>query len=173
MAADITLILGGARSGKSRFGEDFALQTGLTPIYIATAEPSDNEMETRIAHHQSSRDSAWRLVEEPLELSAALTREAGPKHIILIDCITIWLSNHLINGSELEEVCADLTHTLQSAAGPIVLVSNEVGAGVVPAYASGRTFRDAAGRLNQELARISQDVFYIVAGLPLALKSQE
>jgi adenosylcobinamide kinase/adenosylcobinamide-phosphate guanylyltransferase len=166
-----TLVLGGARSGKSRHAEALAHGSGLSRVYLATAEALDGEMEERIAHHRQSRaDGGWTLIEEPLALAAALRAEAGPGRIILVDCLSLWLSNIMHSGKDPENETIDLIDALESAQGPLILVSNEVGLGLVPETPLGRAFRDAQGRLNQAVAATVPRVIFVAAGLPLVLK---
>lgn len=164
----IELVLGGARSGKSAYAERQARESGLAVVYVATAEAGDEEMAARIAHHRARRPAGWRTVEAPLELAEALSREAAQDRCLIVDCLTLWLSNVLIHGRE-EEI-ERLLAMLPQLAGRLILVSNEVGFGIVPDNALARRFRDEQGRLNQRIARLADDVTLVVAGLPLALK---
>ncbi len=166
------LILGGARSGKSRYAEQLAVDSALPVTYIATAEAADAEMAARVAHHRAQRPAAWALVEEPLALAAALQQAAADDRCLLVDCLTLWLSNLLAAGDEcLQREQEALLQTLPQLPGRILLVSNEVGWGIVPANALARRFRDEAGRLHQQLAARCRRVTLVVAGLPLALKN--
>ena len=165
----LTLVLGGARSGKSRYAERLVEATAATAIYCATAAPGDAEMGARIAAHRARRSTSWRTIEAPLELAAAIGR-ASPECPLLIDCLTLWLSNLMLAGRPLDPEFATLRAALRDAAGPVVLVANEVGLGLVPETPLGRAFRDAAGRLNQEIAAIADRVVFLAAGLPLVLK---
>lgn len=164
------LILGGARSGKSRHAEQLAEQSGLAVVYIATAEALDAEMAQRIAHHRAQRPGQWQLVEEPLALAAVLRAQAAPDRCLLVDCLTLWLGNLLIDEPRLQQEIDALYATLPQLSGEILLVSNEVGWGIVPDNALARRFRDEAGRLHQQLAALCDRVTLVVAGLPLALK---
>jgi len=165
-----TLVLGGARSGKSRYAEGL-ITAGAPPwIYLATAQPLDEEMTARIAAHRARRQSGWTIVEAPLELASAVAANAGAGRL-LVDCLTLWLSNVILAGFDVERACRKLTSALNDAAGPIVVVSNEVGLGVVPDNAIARAFRDAQGRLNQEVAALADRVVLMAAGLPLTLKT--
>jgi adenosylcobinamide kinase / adenosylcobinamide-phosphate guanylyltransferase len=166
----ITLVLGGARSGKSRYAERLVEAAAASATYCATAEAGDAEMAERIATHRARRGPFWRTVEAPVALADAISAEAAPEHPVLVDCLTLWLSNLLLAGKEPGESASALCHTLHEAAGPVVLVSNEVGMGLVPETPLGRRFRDAAGRLNQEVAALADRVVFIAAGLPLVLK---
>lgn len=165
----VTLVIGGARSGKSRFAEDIVGATGLERIYIATAQAFDDEMRERIAHHRTRRDN-WRTVEAPRDLAGTLARETGPTRAVLVDCLTLWLSNAMLSEADVEHETERLLAALGSVSGPVVLVSNEVGSGVVPDNALARAFRDHQGRLNQRVAAIADRVTLVAAGLPLDLK---
>jgi adenosylcobinamide kinase/adenosylcobinamide-phosphate guanylyltransferase len=166
----ITLVLGGARSGKSRYAERLIEAAAGSGIYCATAEAGDVEMAARIAAHRARRGPFWRTVEAPLALAPAVVAEATPERPVLVDCLTLWLSNLLLAGKQPDEEEQALCRTLREAAGPVVLVSNEVGMGLVPETVLGRRFRDAAGRLNQEVAALAERVVFVAAGLPLVLK---
>jgi len=166
----ITLVLGGARSGKSRYAETLITRAASAATYIATAEPGDAEMAARISEHRARRGRFWRTVEEPLDLAGAIGVQAAPDRPILVDCLTLWLSNLLLAGHVIEHDSEILCSALRDAAGPVVLVANEVGLGLVPETALGRQFRDAAGRLNQQVAAIADRVVFVAAGLPLMLK---
>jgi len=169
----VTLILGGARSGKSSRGEMLAEKISASPVYLATspAMEHDTEWQARIARHRENRGAHWRLVEEPLELVAALECLTGKT--VLVDCLTLWLNNLMHAGrdaiAETARLCDHLSHTR----GHILLVSNEVGLGLVPETALGRSFRDAQGRLNQAVAGVAGRVEFVAAGLPLVLKEQK
>ncbi len=168
-----TLIIGGARSGKSRFSEQLALETGLEPVYIATSEVRDDEMRARIELHRQSRDAKWRTIEEPLNLSAIIAQQSSPERVLLVDCLTLWLSNHLEHQSNIPNQISNLCAALNAATGPVVLVSNETGQGIVPINELARTFRDEAGRLNQAVAAVANNVFVVMAGLTLPLKTND
>ena len=172
MAHFCELILGGARSGKSALAEQRALATGLELIYLATATAGDQEMSSRIGHHQQRRGAQWQLVEEPVALADALRRQQGPQRCIVVDCLTLWLSNCLHRNCW-EQQRDSLLQTLPELAGHIVLVSNETGLGVVPLGELSRRFVDEAGFLHQQLAALCARVTLTVAGLPLALKSPQ
>lgn len=170
-----SLILGGARSGKSALAEHLAAACGDNVVYVATArrgETDDAEMADRIAHHRARRPSAWGCIEEPLALAATLAAHAGPDRCLLVDCLTLWLGNLLLEADErrFEQERAALLDVLPSLPGGVVLVSNEVGMGVVPMGALSRRFVDEAGRLHQQLATRCERVVFVAAGLPLALK---
>ncbi|MBS0532249.1 MAG: bifunctional adenosylcobinamide kinase/adenosylcobinamide-phosphate guanylyltransferase [Proteobacteria bacterium] len=165
-----TLVLGGARSGKSAFAETLVGDSGLAPIYLATADAGDDEMKARIAQHRKRRGNGWHTVEEPLALIDVLTRESRTGHAVLVDCLTLWLSNLMHAERDPEVEARRLTRFLGVAQHPIVFVSNEVGMGLVPETPLGRAFRDAQGRLNQIVAAAVPNVVFVAAGLPLWLK---
>jgi adenosylcobinamide kinase/adenosylcobinamide-phosphate guanylyltransferase len=165
-----TLVLGGARSGKSAFAERLIHDSGLTRVYLATATAGDDEMTTRIAQHRKQRGDGWITIEEPLALVDALTREATHGRAVLVDCLTLWLSNLMFAERDPEIEARRLVRFLGVAKYPIVFVSNEVGLGLVPETPLGRAFRDAQGRLNQIVAAAVPQVVFIAAGLPLWLK---
>lgn len=166
------LILGGVRSGKSRLAEHHALATGLPVTYIATATADDEEMRVRIAHHQKQRPGHWRLVEEPVALATALQREADINRCVLVDCLTLWLTNLLCTADEmrLRQEIAEVLRVLPNLPGHIILVSNETGMGVVPLGELTRRYCDEAGRLHQAVAQRCERVVLTVAGLPLNVK---
>lgn len=167
--ASLILVLGGARSGKSRYGERLIADYAPPWIYLATAEALDDEMRRRIAEHRGRRDDRWHLIEAPHALVDAV-RAAPADRPLLVDCLTLWLSNRLIADADLEEEAASLVEGLARRSGPTIVVSNEVGLGIVPDNALARRFRDAAGRANQMLAARADRVDFIAAGLPLRLK---
>jgi adenosylcobinamide kinase/adenosylcobinamide-phosphate guanylyltransferase len=178
------LIIGGARSGKSLLAEQRAAESGLRVVYVATAQALDGEMSQRIAHHRARRPAQWGLVEAPLELTAALREHAAPDVCLLVDCLTLWLSNLLFAGEAARQAEAGvpvdcprlngeqqaLIDTLPQLPGRIIIVSNEVGWGLVPMAAVSRLFTDEQGRLNQRVAAVSERVTLVAAGLPLVLK---
>lgn len=164
----LELVLGGARSGKSAFAEKQARLSGLPVVYVATGEARDEEMRARIKRHRQRRPDHWRTVEEPLHLAEVLTREAAPAKCLLVDCLTLFLSNVLLGGAEAE--IDRLLAALPSLPGHIVVVSNEVGWGITPANALARRFADEQGQLNQRVAEVADKVTLIAAGLPLRLK---
>ncbi len=167
------LILGGARSGKSRYAQQLAERSGACPVLIATAQAHDEEMAARIASHAARRGSEWSLVEEPLDLAGALDRAARAGSIIVVDCLTLWLSNLMLADADFIEATARLTQRVARLAAPAIFVSNEVGLAIVPDNPLGRTFRDAQGSLNQALAEACEAVVFMAAGLPLQLKPAE
>jgi adenosylcobinamide kinase / adenosylcobinamide-phosphate guanylyltransferase len=165
------LILGGVRSGKSRYAEQRARQSALDVVYIATAETRDQEMSARVALHRQRRPDEWLTVEEPLALAATLRAHAQSTRCIIVDCLTLWLTNLLMVGEDcFQRERLALLETMPSLAGQILFVSNEVGQGIVPVNALARRFVDEAGLLHQELAQICERVTWVVAGLPQALK---
>ncbi len=168
--ASPVLVLGGARSGKSRFAEGLVLKATARPIYLATATAGDAEMVERIARHKADRSAAWRVIEEPLDIAQVINSEARADGALLIDCLTLWLSNLMAADRALDVETQRLIDALSRAEGMVVFVSNEVGLGIVPETALGRRFRDEAGRLNQALAAMAQQVVFMAAGLPMVLK---
>ncbi|RKE24511.1 adenosylcobinamide kinase /adenosylcobinamide-phosphate guanylyltransferase [Paraburkholderia sp. BL23I1N1] len=176
---DLTFVLGGARSGKSVHAEQLANHSGLPVTYVATARASDDaEFSARIAHHRERRPAHWQLYEAGVDLAGAVTQIDAPGHCILIDCLTLWLANLLCppdgNGLPLDQYQAHFTAleaALINAKGKIIVVSNEIGLGVVPLGAATRLYVDELGRLNQRVAALSTQVTMMVAGLPLALKT--
>ena len=170
----VILVLGGVRSGKSRYAQLLAERSGQV-TFIATAERRDDEeMRLKIERHRAERPSRWVTVEEPLALAQAIRSGAGVSNLILVDCLTLFAANLLEaygeNETTLQSQIDDLCGALRSTSRTVILVSNEVGSGVVPEYASGRRFRDLVGEINQRVAAIADDVLFMVAGLPLALK---
>ncbi len=168
-----TLILGGARSGKSVYAEKLVLASQLRPIYIATGQARDDEMQDRIKHHKERRGPNWITIEEPLNLVGTLTKNTTPDNIILVDCLTLWLSNLMMADKNIDTEISALTALMPNLAGPVVFVSNEVGMGLVPETALGRNFRDHQGRLNQRIAQVANTVSFIAAGYPLSLKAAQ
>ncbi|RZG82774.1 bifunctional adenosylcobinamide kinase/adenosylcobinamide-phosphate guanylyltransferase [Acinetobacter pittii] len=171
----LQLILGGARSGKSRLAEQTAIDRQLAVTYVATAQALDPEMQSRITHHQNQRPSHWSLVEEPLYLAKMLQKIDQPNQIILVDCLTLWLTNLLLledqNVQQFE--CEQLLKILPMLESEIILVSNETGLGVVPLGEISRRFVDEAGRLHQSLGQIADKVVFCVAGFPMILKGEK
>jgi len=167
-----SLILGGARSGKSALAERLAAASGGDVVYLATAQARDAEMAARIAHHRARRPASWACVEEPLALAEALRRHARSRGCVLVDCLTLWLSN-LLGDADPARFARErdaLLHALPQLPGDIVLVGNEVGMGIVPMGELSRRFVDEAGRLHQALAALCDRVIFVAAGLPLTLK---
>lgn len=170
MLPPLSLVLGGAASGKSRHAERMLEASGLRPVYVATAQAFDTEMQARIAEHRARRDTAWRTCETPDDPVSAI-RATAPGEAVLLDCLTLWLSNRLLAEADLMAETAALCAGLAAAPVPVVAVSNEVGHGLVPETALGRRFRDAQGRLNQMVAASAQQVVMVHAGLPVTLKA--
>jgi adenosylcobinamide kinase/adenosylcobinamide-phosphate guanylyltransferase len=166
----LTFVLGGARSGKSRYAENLVMDCTPPWVYVATAQAHDHEMSARIAEHRQRRDGRWRTVEAPLDLPGAIAADGNKGQAVLIDCLTLWLSNVMLAGRDLVAEQQRLITALSSADGPVVVVSNEVGFGIVPDNALARQFRDAQGRLNMQVAAIANRAVLIAAGLPLILK---
>jgi adenosylcobinamide kinase / adenosylcobinamide-phosphate guanylyltransferase len=172
----LALILGGTRSGKSSYALNLATQLPEPRLYLATAEAGDEEMAARIAQHRQDRREGWETWEVPTELAGAFTRAQGHYQVILADCLTLWLTNWLTRGGDkatIKKVCLELVQTLEKTATPTILVSNEVGWGIVPEHPLAREFRDWAGWLHQQLAAAADLVVLLVAGLPLTLKSAQ
>jgi adenosylcobinamide kinase/adenosylcobinamide-phosphate guanylyltransferase len=167
----LSLVIGGARSGKSTFAEGLVTATPRPRRYIATAEAWDDEMRDRIARHRQDRGADWLTVEAPLDLAAALAT-AEPGEVVLVDCATLWLTNHMLADHDLNAKTGELLTALASCAAPVVMVSNETGWGIVPENALARRFRDEQGRLNQRLAAQAGLVVTVIAGLPMVLKGQ-
>ena len=168
--ARVSLVLGGARSGKS--ARALTLADRPPHVFIATAEALDDEMRARIRRHQAERGADWATVEAPLDLAAALRDNAGDGVTLLVDCLTLWLSNLMHHERDAEAEAEALLAALAAAPGRVVLVSNEVGMGLAPVNALGRAFRDAQGRLNQRVAAAADHVEFVAAGLPLILKGR-
>ncbi|MFC3609368.1 bifunctional adenosylcobinamide kinase/adenosylcobinamide-phosphate guanylyltransferase [Stutzerimonas tarimensis] len=170
----IDFLLGGARSGKSRLAERRAAESQCAVTYIATSQPGDREMAARIAHHRARRPAQWALVEEPLELARTLREQAAPDRCLLVDCLTLWLTNLLLQDDpgQLELEREALLHCLPLLPGQIILVSNETGLGVVPLGELTRRFVDEAGWLHQRIAEVADRVTLVVAGLPQILKGE-
>ena len=165
----LTLVLGGTRSGKSAYAESL-FEGAETPIYLATGAALDGEMSERIARHKERRGERWKTLEEPIGLAAALLRESRPEQPILVDCLTLWLGNLMGGERDVKQAFDALISILPRLKGPVVMVSNEVGWGIVPDNALARQFRDHAGELHQRVAEIAESVVLVAAGLPLTLK---
>lgn len=165
----LTLVIGGARSGKSSFAETLVIESHLPRRYIATAQAWDAEMRDRIAQHREQRDEHWLTIEAPMDLAGAL-HAAKPDEAILVDCATLWLSNQLLSDADLAEAATELQAALAACPAKIVVVSNEVGWSIVPENALARRFRDAQGRLNQSLGKQADLVVAVMAGFPIVLK---
>ena len=167
-SSHIALVLGGARSGKSRHAEDLLTRHPSPWAYIATAQPFDDEMRARIAEHRARRIVGWQTIEAPLDLAGALGQD--PSRPALVDCLTLWLTNLMLNERDIQAATMALEAAMTKRDGPTILVSNEVGMGLVPETPLGRAFRDEAGRLNQRIAKCADRVLFMAAGLPLTLK---
>lgn len=165
----LTLVLGGARSGKSSHAERLIADSGRGGVYIATAEAWDDEMRQRIARHRADRPQDWQTIEAPLDLAQTIAALPGDRPV-LVDCLTLWLSNTMLAERDVDQASDALLAALTEAAPPVVCVSNEVGLGIVPDNALARRFRDAQGTLNQRVAAQADRVVLMTAGLPLALK---
>jgi adenosylcobinamide kinase/adenosylcobinamide-phosphate guanylyltransferase len=167
----LTLVLGGARSGKSRFAEQTVMALPPPWIYVATAEPFDDEMRTRIAEHQSRRGGDWQTIDAPTDLAGAIEDAPGDR-AVLIDCLTLWLNNLMYRKINIDTAIENLEAALAGREAPTVLVSNEVGFGIVPDNAEARRFRDLQGRLNQRMAALAGRVVLMVAGIPMLVKGE-
>jgi adenosylcobinamide kinase/adenosylcobinamide-phosphate guanylyltransferase len=166
------LVLGGARSGKSRFAQSRAEALPGDLVYLATGQAFDEEMRERIALHRADRGPRWSTVEAPLELAEAITAHSTPETVVLVDCLTLWASNLMLAEQDVVAATGGLLRSLSTARGRVILVANEVGLGIVPDNALARRFRDVAGRINQDVAAAVEEVVMIFAGLPLVLKPQ-
>lgn len=169
-AGRIVLVLGGARSGKSVFAERLVAQSGLQKVYLATSQIFDGEMEKRVGIHRSRRGADWQLIEEPVELATVLTVSADPACAVLVDCLTLWVTNLMMTDLDIAVLGDELAVKLRTFKGTIVLVSNEVGQGIVPDNKMAREFRDYAGLLHQKIAAIADEVYFVTAGLPQKIK---
>jgi adenosylcobinamide kinase/adenosylcobinamide-phosphate guanylyltransferase len=172
----VHLVLGGARSGKSAYAEKLALESGLAVSYVATAQIYDSEFKSRVQHHQDRRPASWALFEEPHYLAQTLSRLAAPNKCLIVDCLTLWLAQWICpdcnppQDSSWETERVALLSVLSTLTGTIILVSNEVGMGIVPLGAINRQFQDEQGRLNQAVATVANHATFVAAGLPLKLK---
>ena len=170
ISARSVLVLGGARSGKSAYAQYLAEAAAPERLYLATAEPGDADMARRIARHRGARGAGWTTLEEPLALAEALRSNARIGRVVLVDCLTLWLSNLMHAGRDPEAAIAGLAEAIGALEGPAIVVSNEVGMGIVPEHRLGRDFRDWQGRVNREAARACDVVALVAAGLPVLLK---
>lgn len=170
MSGSSLFVLGGARSGKSRYAQARAEAAGGNPVFVATAEVFDDEMQDRIARHRADRDARWTTVEAPRDLPAAIDALNGERAILLVDCLTLWVSNLLLADADIPLAGRELCNAISRFEGQLILVANEVGLGIVPDNALARAFRDAAGQLNQSVAATVEEVVLLTAGLPLTLK---
>lgn len=169
MLPKLTFVLGGASSGKSAFAEGLVMNTGLPRVYIATSQVFDDEMRTKVDAHLTQRGNDWRTIESPRNLGPAL-QSVRETEIVLLDCATMWLTNHLLAEADIAKETELLLTQLKNCEGSVVVVSNEVGMGIVPDNALARKFRDAQGKLNQQLAAQSDLAVFVIAGLPTVLK---
>ena len=167
---DITFVLGGARSGKSLYAESLVRERGEQPVYVATAEFVDDETRRRIEVHRARRGQAWHTVEAPIALAQAIAGHSTPRTCLLVECLTVWLGNLMHHEQDVDAATQGLLESLVEAPGPVVLVANEVGLGIVPDNALARAFRDRAGRLNQAVARTAGHVHFVTAGIPMVVK---
>jgi len=172
MTEGSVLVLGGARSGKSRYAEEIALKSNLRKVYVATAQAYDSEMDERIAEHKARRDESWTVLDAPLDLAGAIRQGAGADAAVLVDCLTLWLTNRMLGEGDQDRACDELAAMIPQLPGLTIFVSNEVGSGIVPDNRLGRQFRDAQGRLNQMMAAACDTVVLVVAGLPMMLKGE-
>jgi adenosylcobinamide kinase/adenosylcobinamide-phosphate guanylyltransferase len=170
LSKGVTLILGGARSGKSSLAEKLVLNSGLKPVYLATGRALDEEMSERISIHQDRRGKAWETVEEPLALADALRQCAVDGRAVVVDCLTLWVTNLMMAEADVLRECEDLIATFGELDAPVVFVTNEVGLGIVPENAMAREFRDLAGSVNQQIAIACDQAWFVAAGLPLKMK---
>lgn len=170
MTSGVVFVLGGARSGKSAFAEQMIIDSGLHPVYVATAQVWDEEMRARVEDHKARRDMRWQTVEEPSDLVSVIATEAIQGRALLVDCLTLWVTNLMLAEAKMADRFASLVDALRKAEGLIVLVSNEVGQGIVPDNKMAREFRDHAGRLHQDVASVADQVHFVTAGLPMKLK---
>jgi len=166
----VTLVLGGARSGKSAFAEGLVERASASRLYLATGQAWDDEMRARISAHQDRRGEGWETVEAPLQLTAALASSARSDRPVLVDCLSLWVTNLMLGEHDIEAAFDELARALPDLEGPVVFVSNEVGLGIVPDNAMARAFRDHAGRLHQQIASLADEVHFVAAGLPLKMK---
>ena len=170
--ANITLILGGASSGKSRYAETVALSRQKKPVYIATARALDHEMRIRInAHQERRRKEKWHEVEAPIDLSTVIEKELTPNSVILVDCLTMWLNNVISDKLDVKVASQQLIEAITGTQGEIIFVSNEVGFGIVPVNSLARQFRDLNGQLHQDIAHLADSVLLVVAGIPIVVKT--
>jgi adenosylcobinamide kinase / adenosylcobinamide-phosphate guanylyltransferase len=166
----VLLITGGARAGKSRYAERLMKARPARHAVVATATAGDDEMAERIARHRAERDPSWDVIEQPISIRSAIRNAARPERIVLVDCLTLWISNLMAERREIEIEVQGLVGTLQNAAGPVIVVSNEVGLGIVPDNALARAFRDNLGRANQVIAAAAECAVFMAAGIPIVLK---
>jgi adenosylcobinamide kinase / adenosylcobinamide-phosphate guanylyltransferase len=169
-AAKIVLVIGGARSGKSAFAEGLAAKSGLAKVYVATGQAFDREMSDRIDLHKARRGPDWENVEDPFDLAGVLKDAAGEGKAVLVDCLTLWVTNLMLEQKDVHAEADALLELLPSLEGQVIFVSSEVGLGIVPDNYMARAFRDHSGRLHQQIAALSDEVYFVAAGLPLKMK---
>jgi adenosylcobinamide kinase/adenosylcobinamide-phosphate guanylyltransferase len=176
MVRQTLFVIGGCRSGKSRQALELAEKLAVDDkIFVATCVPQDEEMRQRVTQHQKERGNLWNAVEAPIEVPATVMAHSAPDNVVLVDCLTLWTSNLLMTATDgdldvIRQAVTDLSVSLEKAPGPVILVSNEVGTGVVPENKLARLFRDATGYVNQQIAAIATSVFWMVAGIPVKIK---
>lgn len=166
----VTLVLGGARSGKSSFAEGLAVESGLAMHYIATGQAWDDEMRDRIAEHRRRRGGRWTTHEAPLDLTGTIAAVDSADNVILVDCLTLWITNLMMGEIDVTQAFFPFLERLKTVHAQVFIVSNEVGMGIVPENAMARAFRDHAGRLHQDIAQVADEVYFVAAGLPLRMK---
>ena len=166
----IVLVIGGARSGKSAFAEDMAAKSGLAKVYIATGQAFDREMSDRIDIHKARRGPDWENVEDPFDLAGVLKHAAGEGKAVLVDCLTLWITNLMLEQRDVDAEADALLDLLPSLEGQVIFVSSEVGLGIVPENYMARAFRDHSGKLHQQIGAIADEVYFVAAGLPLKMK---
>ncbi len=171
MLPKLSLVLGGASSGKSDYAENMILNTGLAPVYIATAQVFDDEMAAKVTRHKKSRGDGWHTIEEPIAVAETLM-QMDEGRAVLLDCATLWLTNIILGKHDLAQHTSDLIAAMRNCKSPVVVVSNEVGQGIVPDNALSRQFRNAQGTLNQHIAAKADLVVAVMAGLPMILKGR-
>ena len=164
------LVLGGARSGKSRFAEGLAGDCAADRHYVATGRAFDDEMRDRIARHRADRGDGWTTHEEPVDLVDQLRRIDAPSRVVLVDCLTLWVTNLMLENQDVAARSGELAALLPQLKARVILVSNEVGLGIVPENRMAREFRDHAGRIHQLVAQVATEVYFVAAGLPLKMK---
>ena len=166
----IILVIGGARSGKSAFAEDMAAKSGLAKVYIATGQAFDREMSDRIDIHKARRGPDWENVEDPFDLAGVLKDAAGEGKAVLVDCLTLWITNLMLEQRDVDAEADALLDLLPSLEGQVIFVSSEVGLGIVPENYMARAFRDHSGKLHQQIGAMADEVYFVAAGLPLKMK---
>ena len=168
----LTLVLGGAASGKSKYAESIIRQSGKNPVYLATSQPFDDEMQAKVTAHRQQRGDGWDTIEEPINISKVLD-SVNETQAVLIDCATLWLGNLMHYDHDTDAAFDDLVAACRRCAAPVVIVSNELGMGLVPETSMGRKFRNLHGKMNQQIAAAADTVLFVAAGLPMTLKGAE